>query len=176
MAGVEDDIQRLVEQWAPERPDLDLAAMATVARLLQVGRLLEGVVGEIAAEHGLQPAEGDVLFTLRRSGRPYRLSPSVISESLLVSSGTLTSRLDRLERKGLVERVPHPEDRRSVEVQLTPPALKLVDEVVTVHVGNEQRILAALSERERAALDRATSKLIARIASGEWRQGEEAKS
>lgn len=166
---VEDEIQGLVEQWRAERPDLDLEAMATIARLLTLGRLLDGVIAELAAEHGLQPAEGDVLFTLRRSGAPYRLSPSAISESLLVSSGTLTSRLDRLERKRLVARVPHPEDRRSVEVELTPQALKLVDEVVSVHVRNEQRILEALSERERAALDRAASKLIGRLASGEWR-------
>lgn len=166
---VDDEIQRLVEQWRPERPDLDLEAMATIARLLTLGRLLEGMTGELAAEHGLQPPEGDILFTLRRSGPPYRLSPSAISESLLVSSGTLTSRLDRLERKGLVKRVPHPEDRRSVEVELTPKTLKLVDEVVTVHVRNEARVLETLSERERAALDRSASKLIARITSGEWR-------
>jgi len=166
---VDDEIQRLVEQWRPERPDLDLDAMATIARLLTLGRLLEGVTAELAAEHGLQPAEGDILFTLRRAGPPYRLSPSAISESLLVSSGTLTSRLDRLERKELIKRVPHPEDRRSVEVELTPKALKQVDEAVTVHVGNETRILEALSARERAALDRSTSKLIARISSNEWR-------
>jgi DNA-binding MarR family transcriptional regulator len=166
---VDDEIQRLVEQWRPQRPDLDLEAMATVARLLTLGRLLEGVTAELAAEHGLQPPEGDVLFTLRRAGPPYRLSPSAISESLLVSSGTLTSRLDRLERKGLIKRVPHPEDRRSVEVELTAKALKLVDEVVSVHVGNEVRILEALSERERAALDRSASKLIARISSNDWR-------
>lgn len=166
---VDDEIQRLVGQWRAERPDLDLDAMATVARLLTLGRLLEGVTAELAAEHGLQPPEGDILFTLRRAGAPYRLSPSVISESLLVSSGTLTSRLDRLEGKGLIARVPHPEDRRSVEVELTAAALKLVDEAVTVHVGNEARILEALSERERAALDRSASKLIARLASGEWR-------
>jgi len=166
---VDDEIQRLVEQWRPERPDLDLDAMATIARLLTLGRLLEGVTAELAAEHGLQPAEGDILFTLRRAGPPYRLSPSAISESLLVSSGTLTSRLDRLERKELIKRVPHPEDRRSVEVELTPKALKQVDEAVTVHVGNETRILEALSARERAALDRSTSQLIARISSNEWR-------
>jgi DNA-binding MarR family transcriptional regulator len=166
---VDDEIQRLVEQWRPERPDLDLDAMATIARLLQLGRMLDAAIAELAAEYEVQPAEGDILFTLRRSGPPYRLSPSAISESLLVSSGTLTSRLDRLERKGLIKRVPHPEDRRSVEVELTPDALKQVDEVVTVHVRNEQRILEALSDRERAALDRSASKLIARIASGEWR-------
>ena len=169
MAPVDDEIERLVQQWAPERPDLDLGTMATVARLLLLGRLLNEVVGALAAEYGLQQAEGDVLFTLRRAGPPYRLSPSALSSSLLVSSGTLTSRLDRLESKGLIERVPNPDDRRSVEVQLRPEALKLVDEAVTAHVANERRILAALSERERAALDRAASKLIAQISSGAWR-------
>ena len=79
-----------------------------------------------------------MLFTLRRSGPPYRLAPAKLSESLLVSSGTLTSRLDRLEAKGLIERVPHPSDRRSVEVQLTPRAREIADEAVTIHVANEQ--------------------------------------
>ena len=138
--------------------------MATVARLLQLGRLLNGVVEELAAQYGIQASEGDVLFTLRRSGSPYRLLPSAISETLLVSSGTLTNRLDRLETKGLIERVPNPGDRRSVEVALTPKGRELVDEAVTIHVGNEARILSVLSERERAALDRATSKLIGHIA------------
>lgn len=171
MAPVDDEIERLVQQWAPERPDLDLATMATVARLLQLGTLLSRVVGSLAEEYGLQQADGDVLFTLRRAGPPYRLTPSALSSSLLVSSGTLTSRLDRLELKGLVERIPNPDDRRSVEVQLHPEALKLVDEAVTAHVANEQRILAVLNERERTALDRTTSKLIAQIASGAWRTG-----
>jgi DNA-binding MarR family transcriptional regulator len=169
VARIDDPIQRLVEQWEPERPDLDLAAMATVGRLLQLGRLLNDVVGELAARYGIQQADGDIVFTLRRAGEPYRLPPSTLSESLLVSSGTLTSRLDRLERRGLIERVPHPTDRRSVEVQLTAAGREMADEAVTIHVANEQRILAVLSERDRAALDRTTSKLIARLASGEWR-------
>jgi DNA-binding MarR family transcriptional regulator len=169
---IEDQIQLLVNQWGPERPDLDLDAMATVARVMQLARLFNGVISELAASYGLQQAEGDVLFTLRRAGAPYRLAPSAISESLLVSSGTLTSRLDRLEAKGLIQRVPHPVDRRSVEVLLTDEARTIVDEAVTVHVRNEQRMLAALSQRERESLNGITSKLIKHIASGAWRESE----
>ena len=162
MAG--DRVQELVEQWRSERPDLDLRAMATVARLHTLGRLIDGEFARLAAEYGVDPAEADVLFTLRRAGEPYRLTPSRLADSLLVSSGTLTSRLDRLERKGLIARVPHPRDRRSVEVELTADGRRLVDEAVTVHVENERRMLEPLSERDLDALDRLTSRLLVSLA------------
>lgn len=155
-----EQIDRLVAQWQPERPDLDLGAMTSVARLLALAQRLQGSLAELAASYGVQVAEADLLFTLRRAGTPYRLAPTALSESLLVSSGTLTSRLDRLEAKGLIARIPHPRDRRSMEVQLTDAGLKLVDEAVTVHVDNERRLLAGLSERERAQLDRLVGKLL----------------
>jgi DNA-binding MarR family transcriptional regulator len=163
------DVQWLIDQWAPERPDLDLNTMATAARVLQLARLLNEQIEELAASYGLNQAEGDVLFALRRSGPPYRLPPSRLSDALLVSSGTLTSRLDRLESKGLIERIPHPSDRRSVEVALTDKARTIVDEAVTKHVENERKMLAALSEREVATLNRLTSKLVRHITSGDWR-------
>jgi DNA-binding MarR family transcriptional regulator len=92
-----------------------------------------------------------------------RRSPSEISAALLVASGTLTSRLDRLERKGLIRRVPHPSDRRSTEVELTDVGLRGVDAAVTRHVANEQAMLAGLSERESAQLDRLLRKLLAHL-------------
>jgi DNA-binding MarR family transcriptional regulator len=155
-----DDIDRLVAQWGDERPDLDLETMARVARLIELGHTLGVEVSSTGASYGITIPEGDILFALRRSGAPYRLTPSQISEALLVPSGTLTSRLDRLEARGAIRRVPHPADRRSMEVQLTDAALKLVDEAVTRHVANEQRLLGALSERERAQLDRLARKLL----------------
>jgi DNA-binding MarR family transcriptional regulator len=169
MERIDDHVQRLVDQWKAERPDLDLEAMATVARILQLARLINSVIDKLAAAHGLQQAEGDILFTLRRSGAPYRLSPAALSAALLVSSGTLTSRLDRLEAKGMIERVPHLTDRRSVEVQLTDGARKAVDEAVTVHVHNEHQMLAPLSKPELESLNRITSKLIGHLSSGAWR-------
>lgn len=155
-----EQIDRLIAQWQPERPDLDLGAMASVARLLAVAQRLQTSLAELAGSYGVQTAEADLLFTLRRAGAPYRLTPTALSESLLVSSGTLTSRLDRLEAKGLIARTPHPRDRRSMEVQLTDKARELVDAAVTVHVDNERRLLAGLSERERAQLDRLIGKLL----------------
>jgi DNA-binding MarR family transcriptional regulator len=158
-----DEVDRLVNQWAGERPDLDLHTMATVARLLNLARHIHARLAAFAVEYGLSIPEADVLFTLRRSGAPYRLPPSDISEALLVPSGTMTNRLDRLERRGLIERIPHPTDRRSMEVQLTDEGLRLGDEAVTRHVENEQRMLAPLSERERATLDRLTRRLLAHL-------------
>jgi DNA-binding MarR family transcriptional regulator len=158
-----DPIDALVGQWKPERPDLDLEAMATVARLLTLGQALEREIEAVARGYGLQVPEADILFTLRRSGPPYRLLPSEISESLLVSSGTLTNRLDRLEAKGLIERVRNPDDRRSVHVALTESARRLVDEAVTEHVENERRMLSPLSADERETLNRLTAKLLTHL-------------
>jgi DNA-binding MarR family transcriptional regulator len=158
-----DQIDALVGQWAAQDPELDLTTMARVARLLAVARAIDAAIAARAAEAGLDVAEGDILFTLRRAGAPHRLAPSAISAALLVSSGTLTNRLDRLERKGLIRRVPHPTDRRSTEVELTPRALKLVDAGVRAHVAGEQELLSALTEREQAQLDRLTRKLLAHL-------------
>ena len=165
----DDQIQRLVSQWAPERPDLDLEVMATAARLMEAGALIARQIDQLAASYGLNRAEGDVLFTLRRSGPPYRLLPSQLSEALLVSSGTLTSQLDRLERKGLIERIPHPTDRRSVEIALTDHGREMADKAVTIHVENERRMLSVLTGRERDALNRITTKLIDHVGSDAWR-------
>lgn len=162
-----DPIDDLVGQWRAERPDLDLEAMATTARLLRLGAELERRLAAMAARYGVLIAEADILFTLRRAGPPHRLLPSELAGSLLVSSGTLTNRLDRLEAKGLVERHPNPTDRRSVEVALTERGLALTDEAVTEHVENERRMLSALSARERRALDALTSKLLGSLAGSE---------
>jgi DNA-binding MarR family transcriptional regulator len=163
MSRTPDQIDALVGQWAAERPDLDLFTMATVARVLAVGRTIDERIGGLAKQNGIDLAEGDVLFTLRRSGSPYRLTPSAISAALLVPSGTLTSRLDRLERKGLIRRVPHPTDRRSMEVELTDRGRGGVDAAVTEHVAREQEMLAPLSPREREQLDRLMRKLLGHL-------------
>jgi DNA-binding MarR family transcriptional regulator len=159
----EDEIDRLIAGWERERPDLDLIPMAVVARLLRAAGAIGAGLELTAREHGLQVPEGDVLFTLRRSGEPYRLQPSDLSAMLLVSSGTLTNRLDRLEDKGLIERVPHPTDRRSTEVALTEAGFELAEGVVGEHVENERRMLAGLSSAELERLDSLLRKLLAGI-------------
>lgn len=159
----QDHIDRLIAAWERERPDLDLAPMETVGRLLRAAQLTMAALERTAAAHGLQVPEGDILFSLRRSGKPFRLAPAALSEALLVSSGTLTNRLDRLERKGLIERVPHPTDRRSTEVALTQAGFELADGVVAEHVEYERQMLAGLSEDDRRLLDDLLRRLLADI-------------
>jgi DNA-binding MarR family transcriptional regulator len=139
--------------------------MAVVARLLVVAELINRRLGEAAADHGLDRAMGDVLFTLRRAGAPYRLSPTELASSLLVTSGTMTNRLDRLERRELIERIPNPEDRRGMDVQLTVAGRELADALVGEHVANERAMLDPLSAGDREALVRATRKLLSHLTS-----------
>jgi DNA-binding MarR family transcriptional regulator len=161
-----DRLDELVAQWRAVRPDLEVGVMAEVARLLHVARLIGERLAATAAEHGLQIGEGDVLFTLFRAGPPHRLSPTQLAESTLVTTGTMTSRLDKLEVRGLVRRIPNPDDRRSLVVELTREGHALVDGLVGEHVANEERIMSALSDREREQLTRLTRKLLAQLAGG----------
>jgi DNA-binding MarR family transcriptional regulator len=150
----------VVEQWRVEKPDLRPEVMATVGRVLAVALEIDRRLGQAAAQHGLDRGQGDVLFALRRSGTPYRLSPSRLTDSLLVTSGTMTHRLDRLETEGLIQRRPNPEDRRGMDVQLTRKGLGLVDRLVPDHIRNEEAMLEPLSKTERDRLDRILRKLL----------------
>jgi DNA-binding MarR family transcriptional regulator len=154
-----DRIDFLVSQWDEVRPGLDLDAMALVQRLGAVAALTRGRIGELARGYGVSLEEGDILFTVRRAGKP-GLSPTALTDSLMVSSGTMTNRLDHLEAKGLIERVPNPADRRAVEIELTREGIRLVDKAVAEHVANETEMLSALSEGERRRLDAALRKLL----------------
>lgn len=157
-----DDIDRIVAQWNRERPDLDVAPMALIGRL---GRLREKIVREqekVFARFGLNSAGFDVLATLRRHGAPYALSPGALMDSMMITSGTVTNRIDQLEKAGLVSRETNPDDRRSMIVALTPAGLKLIDEAVTAHVENQHRVVTPLSPPERVALDRLLSHFLSR--------------
>nr|BFE60548.1 MarR family transcriptional regulator [Dactylosporangium thailandense] len=155
-----DDVDRIIEQWHRERPDLDLDAMATFGRLGRLYGRLGRAVDATFAGHGLQRGEYDVLAALRRAGEPYELIPSALADTLMLSRAGMTNRLDRLEEAGLVERRANRDDRRSLRVALTPAGLRLVDAVTTEHVANESRLLSALSAEERAALDAIARKLL----------------
>src|SRR5262245_3696579 len=133
-----DNIDELTSQWAAQRPDIDWRVMPLVSRLILVGALMGRQIEATASEYGVNRGEGDVLFTLRRAGPPFRLSPSQLAASGLVTSGTMTNRLDRLEQRGLVRRRPNPEDRRGLDVELTAKGRRLVDEAVVEHVAREQ--------------------------------------
>lgn len=126
--------------------------MGLIGRLGRLNRHTGRAVEAALAETGLSPWEFDVLATLRRSGEPYALSPGALIESLMITSGTMTNRLDHLERAGLIRRQPNPEDRRGLLVELTAAGRERVDRALEIHVANEHRLLEALSAAERAQL------------------------
>lgn len=156
-----DRAERAVAQWKRERPDIDAHVMATVGRILEAAHLMERTrLTPLASKFGLQTGEFDVIAALRRAGEPYELTPKQLYEALMLSSGAMTSRLDRLERAGLIERHASATDRRSVDVRLTQKGAKLIDEILPHHIANEQEALASLSAREREQLDHLLGKLI----------------
>jgi DNA-binding MarR family transcriptional regulator len=159
-----DRAARARAQWERERPDLDLLPMEVIGRLngaaLIIGR---DRLAPLFAKHGLQRGEFDVVATLRRAGKPYCVTPTELYESLMTSSGGMTARLDRLEKAGLVERRPNPDDRRGTLVGLTRKGLTLIDKLVGLHVENERQILSCLSKSEQKELNRLLAKLLAGV-------------
>ncbi|OZM81534.1 MarR family winged helix-turn-helix transcriptional regulator [Pseudonocardia sp. MH-G8] len=149
-----DAVDRILEQWHRERPDAvdDLWPMELVGRMQRLTRVLERELKAFYAERDLELWEADVLLTLRRAGAPYALTPGGLLKASMITSGAMTNRIDRLEAKGLVERRPGADDRRSVRVQLTPRALELIDAFFADHLANEARLFAALTTDERAQL------------------------
>jgi DNA-binding MarR family transcriptional regulator len=151
-AATRDLVDRILEQWRRERPDLDTSPMSVIARISRLSRILERRIALVLAEHGLNESQFGVLAALRRAGPPYCLSPTALYGSLLISSGAMTNRLDRLTVAGLVRRIPDPNDRRSTLVQLTPKGLRVIEEAVAAHTENEQQLLGPLRASERRAL------------------------
>ncbi|MCE8013255.1 MarR family winged helix-turn-helix transcriptional regulator [Billgrantia desiderata] len=153
-------VKHAVAQWQREMPDLDLLPMEVVGYLKTTQLLTQERLQLFFKSHGLQAGEFDVLATLRRAGPPYRLGPTQLFETLMISSGGMTSRLDRLEKAGLIVRSPNPEDRRGTLVSLTDKGLALMERMIPEHVDNEARMLAALSREEQETLSELLGKLL----------------
>lgn len=147
-----DHVDRIIEGWQ-ERPDLDVSALAVIARLFRIVHLADAVLAEQLALHGLQPGWFDVLAALRRAGSPYALNPTQLMRTMMLSSGGMTKRLDRLAEAGLVERLADPDDRRGILVKLTRRGKITIDRLLPVHVNNEQQLLVPLSPRQQRILD-----------------------
>lgn len=150
--AVWDSVDRVLDDWARERPDLDFTPVGVLSRLAKVRTHVDAEVTAVFAEHGLTAADFQVIVTLRRSGTPYRMPQARLMEALELTSGTVSVRLDRLERIGIVTRAPDPENGRSTIVQLTGKGVAIFDVVAPAHLANEDRLLSALSGRERQAL------------------------
>jgi DNA-binding MarR family transcriptional regulator len=149
---VEDDVDRLIAAWEHERPDVDVSPMHVLSRVTRLALHLDRARKDAFADHDLEPSEFDVLSALRRSGEPYQLSPGQLVHETLVTSGTMTNRVDRLVRKGLVERLPDPDDRRGVQVRLSPTGRAAVDGALDALLAHEKDLLAGLDDDEARAL------------------------
>jgi DNA-binding MarR family transcriptional regulator len=148
-----DAVDQILAQWNRERPDLDVSPMGLIGRLGRLRAHVSRAHEAVFQRHGLNSASFDLLATLRRSGPPFRLSPSELLETMMITSGTMTNRIDQLEKQGLVERLPHPEDRRALLVALTEKGRAVIDAAVTDHVANQHRLIEALTAEDRTALD-----------------------
>lgn len=151
---VEDAVDRILGQWRRERPEVadELWPMGLVGRIQRLDRVLERELKAFYAQRDLELWEADVLLTLRRAGEPYALTPGALLKASMITSGAMTNRIDRLEAKGLVQRSPGTDDRRSVRVQLTPRAHELIDGFFADHIANEARLFAGLTAGEREQL------------------------
>jgi len=147
-----DEVDELVEAWARERGDLDLAPVAVFSRITRLARHLDLARRTAFTAHGIESWEFDVLAALRRAGAPYELSPGRLLRETLVTSGTMTNRIDRLATRGLVGRYPDPADRRGVIVRLTPEGGEAVDGAFTALLDAERALLADLPARDRDRL------------------------
>ena len=155
-----DRIDGILAQWKRERPDLETRSMGVIGRIQRAAAALRPLLDQTHERSGLQGESFDVLASLRRSGPPYQLSPTQLYREMMLTSGAMTNRIDRLEEAGLVARRPDPNDRRGTLVRLTPKGKALVDAATTKHVANEDRLLAALGTREQQQLNDLLRKLL----------------
>ena len=159
-----DRMDILEEQWKAERPDLkNVEVFALYGRLARLVGHLDRAISELQKEHGFSRGDFDVLATLRRSGKPYELTPTELYKSVLLTSGAMTSRIDRLEKEGWVLRLANANDRRSNRVKLTDIGRQMIDNFLPEHLSLERHLIASLSETEQLRLNSLLKKWLAAI-------------
>lgn len=152
-AREQDAVDAIAAQWHKELPALAAENMILIGRLKRCAAQIDRELERVFAAHGLGGGLFDVLATLRRSGAPYTLTPTELYSSLMVSSGTISTRLKKLEAEGWIERLPNPEDARSLLVRLSASGKERIEQAVCPHVANEQRLLDKLDPATRQRLE-----------------------
>ncbi|MFJ3974769.1 MarR family winged helix-turn-helix transcriptional regulator [Streptomyces sp. NPDC090021] len=163
MSEEKDAVDAITAQWFAVRPELDTAPMAVFGRIYRIAKAMGDAMEERYQRFGLSRGEFDVVGTLRRSGAPYTLSPRQLSATLMLTTGGMTGRLDKLEKAGLLSRKPDPHDRRGLQVTITDRGLALVDEAVTAGLEVQRAALTGLSDEEVAQLTGLLRKLMAGV-------------
>lgn len=147
-----DGVDAIIEQWRRERPDLDPSAKEVTGRIVRLSGLFQQAYARAFEPLGITDGEFGVLATLRRAGEPFELTPTDLARQRMMTSGGMTAVIDRLERKGLAERLPNPADRRGSLVRLTGEGRRVVDRAMEVHAGVEHELVAGLPAKDRERL------------------------
>jgi DNA-binding MarR family transcriptional regulator len=158
-----DHVDRVVDAWATERPDVDASPIQVIGRVSRLSRQIDQRLKTVFSEHGLEAWEYDLLASLRRVGPPYELTAGEILEASMITSGAVTNRVDRLEQRGYVKRQQATGDRRFVRVRLTRAGLKVMDAALVDHLANEASIVEPLTGVERRQLAKLLRKLQAHL-------------
>lgn len=147
-----DHVDEVIAQWSEQRPDVNVAGMAIIARISRLEKLIRPQLSAVFATHHLESWEFDVMATLLRNGPPHQLTPGQLLDSMMITSGSMTNRIDRLEERGFVKRIAHPTDGRQVLVALTKQGIRKVDAALVEHAANEAAIVSVLSTTQQAQL------------------------
>lgn len=154
-----DKVDVLVAQWQAARPDISTGTMGLFGRLARAAKQIFSIQEGVFATHKLNMAGFDVLSALRRTGPPYALSAGDLMASMMITSGTMTNRIDQLEKGGFVTRESDPEDARRAIIRLTPVGFERIEQAIVDHVATQRRILTGLSDEEIVQLDALLRKL-----------------
>jgi DNA-binding MarR family transcriptional regulator len=160
MEQTKDSIERYVEEWSEERPDLDATPLTIVGRISLLANTFSQHTREALRPFRLELWQYDVLAALRRQGEPYELPPTTLAKLGMLTTGAMTNRIDRLEERGLVQRRPDPGDRRSLHVRLTKKGVDLMDRAISARIDSAARSLSSLSDRDSQTLERLLKKLV----------------
>lgn len=163
---VPDSVDQILAEWARQRPDLDFSTVGITSRTARVRAHLDAGVLQVYRQFGLTAADFRVIVTLRRAGPPYELPQARLTAELALTSGTISLRVDRLTKRGIITRRPDPGNRRGQRVRLTDAGLRLFDQIAPLHLANEDRLLSGLTPGERATLARLLRKLLVSFETG----------
>ncbi len=153
-----DKVDAILAQWRSVRPDLDCSSMGVVGRLRQTNGIWKTKLDQVFDGFGLSCIEFDILATIRRNDR--EITPTELYQTLMLSSGAISTRIEQLVQRGLVQRVASEEDRRSCKVTLTEQGIELVDQALNAHVANVDGMLSVLTEQERKQLGQLLKKIL----------------
>jgi DNA-binding MarR family transcriptional regulator len=168
---VQDSIGLLLADWARERPDLDFSPVGVITRLARVRAHIDTALLQVFRDFSLTAADFRVIVTLRRAGPPYGLPQARLMTQLALTSGTISLRVDRLAKRGIITREADPDDKRGQRLRLTADGLRLFDKITPVHLANEERLLSSLTHDERDTLAQLLRKLLISFESGTVQAG-----